>query len=53
MRGAIYCALSLVAANFLVEYWRAVPDYTDAMRIGWEQCVAIAIYNWLWVKEEL
>jgi hypothetical protein len=53
MRGAILCGLSLIAANFLVEAWRDVPNYMEAMHIGWEQCVALAIYNWLWVKEEL
>lgn len=53
MRGAIYCALSLILANLLVEYWRATPDYMEATHIWFEQCVALGIYNWLWVKEEL
>jgi uncharacterized membrane protein (DUF373 family) len=52
MRGAVYCALSLILANFLVEAFHNVPDYVEAAHISFEQCVAIAIYSWLWVKEE-
>ena len=52
MRGAIICSLTLIAACFLVEAWHDVPDYVHAAEIAWEQCLAIAIYNWLWVKEE-
>ena len=52
MRGAIICGLSLVAANFLVEAWHDAPDYAKALETGWNQLVAIAIYNWLWVEKE-
>jgi hypothetical protein len=46
------CALSLIAACFLVESLHDVPDYAHAAEIGWQQFIAIMIYNWLWVKEE-
>lgn len=52
MRGAIICSLSLVAACFLVEAWHDTPDYAKALETGWNQLVAIAIYNWLWVEKE-
>ena len=49
MRGAIICSLSLIAACFLVEAFHEAPNYAKALETGWNQLVAIAIYNWLWV----
>jgi len=52
MKGAVICVLSLIAANFGVESFDDVPNYTHALLVSWHQLVAIGIYNWLWVKEE-
>ncbi len=53
MKGAIICSLTMILACFLVEAWHDVPNYGKALETGWNQTVAILIYYWLWVKEEL
>lgn len=52
MRGAVICSLTMIAACFMVESWHDAPNYAHAMEIGWQQTVAIIIYNCLWVREE-
>ena len=49
---AIICALSLVAANFLVEALHDAPNYSDAGLVSWHQFVAIMIYYFIWVRPE-
>ena len=48
---AIICALSLLAANFLVEYFKDA-NYSDAGLVSWHQFVAIMIYYFIWIRPE-
>jgi hypothetical protein len=49
--GAIMCVLSLLAANFGVEYF-INQNYMSAAETTYHQMIAIAIYYGIWVRPE-
>ena len=44
------CLLSLLLANFIIEYWHDIPNYMEAAKITWSQMWALIIYHFLWEK---
>jgi hypothetical protein len=49
--SAIVCVICLGLANFGVEAFREVSDYSDALKTTWNQAWAIGIYYFIWVKD--
>lgn len=49
--GAIVCVICLAIANFGVEAFREVSDYSDALKTTWDQMWAVGIYYLIWLKD--
>ena len=42
------CLISLALANFFIEAWHDVPNYSLALEITWSQMWALIIYHFIW-----
>lgn len=51
--NVLFCSLSFAIADFVVEYFRDVPNYMDAAKATWQQFVALQTYYWIWVYPEM
>ena len=51
MFGVIVCIVCLAIANFGVEAFREVPHYMEAVKVTWNQLVAVMIYYFFWAND--
>ena len=51
--SVIVCSISFAIADFGVEYFRDVPNYSDAAHATWNQFVALMTYYFIWVRPEM
>lgn len=51
MFGVIVCIVCLAIANFGVEAFREVPNYIEAVKVTWNQLVAVMIYYFFWAND--
>ena len=48
MSKVIYCLISLLLANLMVEHFREISNYEDAIKTTWSQMWALIIYHFIW-----
>lgn len=50
---ALICSISLMIANFMVEWFHDVPNYDAATLASWHQFVAIMVFYFVWIRPEI